>query len=1295
MGSKKRSADSMEESEDEQQVTADDTAEKSLKESQQSMKPMEKLKKRRALDKERHAKDSGNMETFKPKKSSEVVAGTPTITPAHGLRMDVFSDLASAECSMREAAAEALVVEVRKAQKVFKKVGKKGIEEGVAPLEAKKDEGFENCAPSVIYAIRRLVRGVSSSRECARQGFALGLAGIVGTSPSVNVESVMKLIEYELRVTAKMEGQDAREGLLGRLFAYGSLARSGRISGEWVLNNKTTLVKDFVGNVVSLAAKKRYLHEPAVSVILEVVEKLPEEAVPSQVLGAPGMQEWFENATDTGDPDVLFLALKLQERGHLSNGMVGKLLPCPFSSNSFFTRDHLAHLTTCFKESTFCLPRIHSLWNVLVNILVPETSHNEDKSMRSTSSRKNKKNRKGGCFEEVTKNIRTFCEVVIEDSLLMSSHDRKHLALDILLLLLPRLPVACVQIVLSPKLVLCLMDILSTKGSLLYNAAQHFVKELIKWTGDDDDRRVGVIVCLQKHSNGRFDCITRTQTVKELVLKFKTGSGCLLFVQNLMSLFVDEGALTDEPSDQSQTTDENSELGTLEDESPAVSEDADFLKKWVIDTMPRVLKNLRLNSNAKSLPHSELVKFIEEKFRVQTGIMKFLAVQGLFSASLGTEVTSFELQEKFKWPKAATSGALCRMCIEQLMHLLEDAQKGEVSHVLSSGLELNDLGSYFMCFLSTLCNIPSVSLYRTLNSEDEEAFKKLQKMESRLSTEARNIGPGPDANQLHALHYLLIQLLLQVLLHPGDFSEAALELVICCKKAFPTVARGDTSENDDEDDNDDPELMDVMVDTFLSLLPHTSGPMFYAIEQVFRFFCDDITEAGLLQMLRVVKKDLKPARHQAPSSDADEEDDDDFLAIEDAEETDNAEQVERGISDDHADDSEGMDGVEQTDEEVCKNVEVGSEGTSGDEGTDDEVDKKDEGNSGGRVEAEKTDKEASRHARDGSDSDESDDSDGMDDDAMFRMDSYLARIFKERKLASTESAHSQLMPFKLRVLSLLEIYLHRNPGKSQVMTIYSSLAQAFVNYHSVEGSEQLVQRIGAILQKKILKQKEYPKSEDIQLSTLETLLEKSLKSASRSRYKMVSSIAQQSTFWLLKIIQSRDFPKSELERVLEIFRQTLTDYFTNKKSRLKAGFVKDIIRRHPWIGFQLFEFLLEKCQTAKSEFRQVKSLELVDCIIKSWISANKGDEGKDAPSKPKFFKKHLPALCDLIHGILSNLPEKQSRRAEVRRFCSQLLHAISVLKLHKSFIKTLKPDAYSACESQLGTAFLQFKKLNE
>lgn len=137
-------------------------------------------------------------------------------------------------------------------------------------------------------------------------------------------------------------------------------------------------------------------------------------------------------------------------------------------------------------------------------------------------------------------------------------------------------------------------------------------------------------------------------------------------------------------------------------------------------------------------------------------------------------------------------------------------------------------------------------------------------------------------------------------------------------------------------------------------------------------------------MLRVVKKNLKPARHQVAESDNDEEededDDEDLINIEEDEVIDQAEAGER---EEHTDDSEAVVEAEESDDD---------------------------------------DKEASE------DSDESDG--GMDDDAMFRMDTYLTQIFKERKnQAGSETAQYQLVQFKLRVLSLLEIYLHENPGK--------------------------------------------------------------------------------------------------------------------------------------------------------------------------------------------------------------------------------------------------------------------------
>jgi DNA polymerase phi len=253
-------------------------------------------------------------------------------------------------------------------------------------------------------------------------------------------------------------------------------------------------------------------------------------------------------------------------------------------------------------------------------------------------ARSAKKKKKASSTEDTNKNLCNFCEVVIEGSLLLSSDDRKHLAFNILLNLLPKLSPSAIQVVLSSKVVYGLMDILSNESSWLYNAGKHFLKELVNVVSQDNGRHVAVIINLQKYSNGRFDCMTKTKVVKELVSKFRSGQDCLCLVQNLMALFVDEESATDEPSDQSQTTVENSELGPAEDQDSFGQGNSDLLKNWVVNTITFVLTNLEITSKGSD---AERAKCIEEKFQVQTEVLKFIAVQGLFSASLGTEVTSF------------------------------------------------------------------------------------------------------------------------------------------------------------------------------------------------------------------------------------------------------------------------------------------------------------------------------------------------------------------------------------------------------------------------------------------------------------------------------------------------------------------------------------------------------------------------------------------------------------------------------------------------------------------------------
>lgn len=138
-----------------------------------SVKPMERKKKRKTLDKEKHRTAADNKKS-EPKamdvesKSNVFQESTLASSSSGGLpefHIGVFKDLASADASIREAAAEALVTELQEVQKAYDRLDTKDLVEGGLKLEAQKDDGLNECAPSLRYAVRRLIRGVSSSRE--------------------------------------------------------------------------------------------------------------------------------------------------------------------------------------------------------------------------------------------------------------------------------------------------------------------------------------------------------------------------------------------------------------------------------------------------------------------------------------------------------------------------------------------------------------------------------------------------------------------------------------------------------------------------------------------------------------------------------------------------------------------------------------------------------------------------------------------------------------------------------------------------------------------------------------------------------------------------------------------------------------------------------------------------------------------------------------------------------------------------------------------------------------------------
>lgn len=78
------------------------------------------------------------------------------------------------------------------------------------------------------YTIRRLVRGVQSSRQCCRQGFCLALAEVLQAFPH-ELATVLKLVDQTSELQSGLKATEQKERLLGRLLVYAAVLQAGSL----------------------------------------------------------------------------------------------------------------------------------------------------------------------------------------------------------------------------------------------------------------------------------------------------------------------------------------------------------------------------------------------------------------------------------------------------------------------------------------------------------------------------------------------------------------------------------------------------------------------------------------------------------------------------------------------------------------------------------------------------------------------------------------------------------------------------------------------------------------------------------------------------------------------------------------------------------------------------------------------------------------------------------------------------------------------------------------------------------
>lgn len=121
------------------------------------------------------------------------------------------------------------------------------------------------------YAMKRLIRGLSSSRDSARHGFSACFTALLTASSDfpkdkeLPLSVTMPIIDESTRIKGKVRGSEERDLMFGKLFAYLSIARSG------ILRKDDKTAVDILERLIELHKKRGWMREVVTEAILVVL----------------------------------------------------------------------------------------------------------------------------------------------------------------------------------------------------------------------------------------------------------------------------------------------------------------------------------------------------------------------------------------------------------------------------------------------------------------------------------------------------------------------------------------------------------------------------------------------------------------------------------------------------------------------------------------------------------------------------------------------------------------------------------------------------------------------------------------------------------------------------------------------------------------------------------------------------------------------------------------------------------------------------------------------------------------
>ncbi|ORX59850.1 hypothetical protein BCR36DRAFT_315879 [Piromyces finnis] len=446
--------------------------------------------------------------------------------------LQYYWGLASINTEDRNKAAVSLIKALYQFQEQHQEENKDNWDEYLKDTSIERLETL--CSPDVLYALKRLIRGITSSRDSSRQGFSVALTELLSMLSFITISDVLTLLEKATEITNGMKAQEEKEMLFGKLFGVASIIQSGIIEHP---NTTEDELKKIFEYLLICSNKKSYLKESSFKIIILLfaqIKKINNENILNYIIN-----EILKDGVNT--PEELAFTIKAQEL--YPSFDYSKIINWKYVNVLHYSNS--SKLTTILKESSYTHPHIHFVWNIIFDKLF----NNENKDIIS---------------------LQDLWLTVVDECLFNSTYERKYLGFSLFKIILPKVSTEKIPFIFAPNFMRSLINNLSINKTYLHKLAVQLIQDLVETASKDSSVAIALVAQLTgKHGHQNFDKITKTKTIDSIISTLNT-DGIKSYIDYLRNIFLDQ---------------DNFEIDAKKVEAHRI---------WVVDQLVSIIKNQKI-----------------------------------------------------------------------------------------------------------------------------------------------------------------------------------------------------------------------------------------------------------------------------------------------------------------------------------------------------------------------------------------------------------------------------------------------------------------------------------------------------------------------------------------------------------------------------------------------------------------------------------------------------------------------------------------------------------------------------